>query len=329
MRVQTPEKPGRIASLDQFRGYAIFGMLWVNYLGAFKCMPELFKHHDEYITYADTIAPVFMFVVGIGFRLSLIRRIAQDGAYRAYRDAVRRYLVLIGVGVVLYGPLPENWRYWWDALVDIGFGALLALPFLMSSVRVRMLVSFACWGLYQLLYLTTGYGAWTMAHSIDGGPLGPLSWAPILLFGTIAYDLIAARDNKNLVTACLAWGLGLSATGFLLYLPWGDLKAQWLFSQRSMEIPYPILATGLCFLTYLPFHYLNDVRKFNIPTLTLIGMNPLILYILQNALCDLYGPLVVPEDSGILLALVGFVFLYGCCYAVAWKFKKDNVIIKL
>lgn len=327
---QTNENPSRIASLDQYRGYAILGMLLVNHLGHFNCMPEQLRHHANYMSYADTIAPLFMFVVGMGFRLSLQRRIAQDGARRAYVSALKRYFALICVGIVLYDPAPEEWRYWWDALVDIGFGGMLSLPFIMRGQAVRAIAGAGYWVLYQAIFLFTNYGAWTMERSIDGGPLGPLSWAPILLFGTIAYDLVATRDRRTILNGCLAWGFALSVAGVLLHFPLPGIKGCWLFSQRSMELPYPVLATGLCFLMYLPFYYLNDVRKINIPTLALIGMNPLIIYILQNALADMYGSsFIVPEDCALPLALLDFVFLYACCYAVAWKLHKDRVVIKL
>ncbi len=323
-------RTSRIASIDQYRGYAILGMLVVNHLGDFPCMPEQFRHHDSYMTFADIIAPLFMFVVGMGFRLSLQRRIAQDGARAAYTSSIRRYLVLICVGIVLYDPAPEQWRYWWDALVDIGFGAILSLPFMMRSLKVRAIAGACCWALYQAVFAFTEYGAWTVERSIDGGPLGPLSWAPILLFGSIAYDLVETRNHRSIVNGCLGWGLALSTAGVLLYFPIAGIKGYWLFSQRSMEIPYPILATGLCFLMFLPFHFLNDRLRLNIPTLGLIGMNPLVIYILQNALGDMYGPsLIVPEDCGCILAMVDFAFLYACCYAVAWKLNKDRVVIKL
>lgn len=322
--------PSRIASLDQYRGFAILAMLVVNHLGEFPCMPEQFRHHETYMTFADLVAPLFMFVVGMSFRLSLQRRIEQAGKRKAYTAATKRYLVLICIGIVLYDPSPEEWRYWWDALVDIGFGAILALPFIMRGTAVRAVAGAAYWISYQALFLLTGYGSWTMEHSIDGGPLGPLSWAPILLFGTIAYDLIATRDRGTIVKGSLGWGLALSAVGILLYFPLPGIKDSWLFSQRSMEIPYPLLATGLCFLMYLPFYFLNDLVKIDIPTLAVIGMNPLVIYVLQNLLGDLYGPsLIVPENSGVLLALVDFAFFFGCCYAVAWKLRKDRIIIKL
>ncbi|MCX6913555.1 MAG: sulfatase-like hydrolase/transferase, partial [Verrucomicrobia bacterium] len=46
---------------------------------AWDSMPEAFKHHHDYITYADTIAPLFMFVVGMGFRLSILRNVQSRG----------------------------------------------------------------------------------------------------------------------------------------------------------------------------------------------------------------------------------------------------------
>lgn len=317
----------RIASIDQYRGYAIFGMIWVNYLGQFDVMPWMFKHHRYGMSYADTIAPLFIFVVGMGFRLSYLRRIEKDGYWPATWRAAKRYVVLVLVGIVLYGPM--NWQWWWDALVDIGFGGLLALPFMLRSTAVRAGAAFAYLIAYQIIYMKTGYGEWTMKNSIDGGPLGIMSWAPILLFGTIAYDLIATRDNRKILYGCLAWGIVLSVLGWALKLPWGEFKAEWPFTQRGMTIPYPLYSTGLCFLMYLPFYWICDVKNWRFPILTILGMNPLVIYTVQYALLELYDTFIVPEDSGVVLALLGFTALMGACYAVAWRLYKDNVVIKL
>lgn len=324
-----PAASNRIASIDQYRGYAIFGMILVNYLGEFDSMPWQFKHHHYGMSYADTIAPLFMFVVGMGFRLSLQRRIDRDGRMRAYRAALKRYAILIGVGIVLYGPALDNWRYWWDALVDIGFAGILSLPFLTGSMGVRAGAAFGMLILYQSLYMTTGYGEWTMARSIDGGPLGPLSWAAILLFGTIAYDIVATGDRRKLVTGFLAWGLMLCAAGWLLKFEWPGIKAEWPFTQRGMTVPYPLYSSGLCFLMYLPFYYVCDVKGWKFPHFTALGLNPLVIYIVQQALGDMHGTFVVPEDSGPALAVFGFVAFYLACYAVAWRLERDRVLIKL
>lgn len=55
---------GRLVYLDQVRGYAIFGMILVNILGMFDVMPWILKHHHEGFSYADHIAPLFLFIVG-------------------------------------------------------------------------------------------------------------------------------------------------------------------------------------------------------------------------------------------------------------------------
>ncbi len=326
---RTAARPDRISSIDHYRGYAIFGMILVNYLGGFDSMPWQFKHHDHRMSYADTIAPLFMFVVGMGMRLSLQRRSLNGHTTPAYTAALRRNITLIAVGIVLYGPRLENWLYWWDALVDIGFAGILALPFLMRSVLVRTAAAIGYLVLFQSISMTTAYGEWTLSNSIDGGPLGPLSWATLLLFGTILQDLSVSKNSRKIITGCLAWGLALSAAGWMLHLSWPGLKAEWPFSQRGMTAPYPLYSAGLCFLGYLPFYWWCDVKKRNIPHLRTLGMNALVVYIVQQALSDLHGSFVVGRDSQPVMAAIGFVAFYLTCYAVAWRLRKDGVIIRL
>jgi predicted acyltransferase len=66
---------GRIASLDQFRGYTVAGMLLVNFLGGFAVVPAVLKHHNTYCSYADTIIPQFFFAVGFAYRLTFLKRL--------------------------------------------------------------------------------------------------------------------------------------------------------------------------------------------------------------------------------------------------------------
>lgn len=319
----------RIPSIDQYRGYAVLGMILVNYLGGFDSMPWHFKHHDNAMSYADTIAPLFMFVAGMGLRLSLLRRLADGTPGEVYLAVLRRYTALILVGIVVYGPALDNWRYWWDALVDIGFAGILALPVLRLGCTARAVTAIVYLVLYQTVYMATGYGEWTMSRSIDGGPLGTLSWAFIFILGTIAYDAIAAKDRRRIVRTFVGWGFALCALGWLLRAEWPGLKEAWPFTQRGMTIPYAMYSTGLCFLMYLPFHYLCDVRGCKLPHLTVLGMNPLVIYIVQQALGDMHGSFIVRDDSSASIALLGFAAFYLSCYAVAWRLAKDRVVIKL
>jgi predicted acyltransferase len=316
----------RIAAIDQARGYAILGMILVNVLGHFDVMPWMLKHHREGFSYADHIAPLFLFIVGMGFRLSFLRRAARDGLQRARRDALRRYLILCALGLV-YGFFDFKVSVW-DALLDIGMAGLLALPFMHLGRAARLAAGVALLTLYQTLFSCTPYGAWVMGHSINGGPLGPLSWAFILLAGTVAWDLVATARPQRIIRGCLAGTLLFSAAGWALRAPWPGLKPLWPFTQYGMTAPYPLYAAGLCFLTVLVFYLACDQYKLRFPHLSVLGYNPLVIYILQ-ALLVLVAGMTVPDSAPWPVALGTFITVYACCYGVAFGLFRGGRSIRL
>src|SRR5438128_10619417 len=151
----------RIVSLDQFRGYTVLGMLFVNFVGKFdvfdRILDGVFKHHNTYCSYADTIMPHFFFAVGFAYRLTLLKRLKVEGRQTAYARVVRRNLGLILLGVVLYH-LDGRFDTWaelqslgiigfmqtafqrnvFQTLVHIGVTALWILPVIASGATVRM-----------------------------------------------------------------------------------------------------------------------------------------------------------------------------------------------
>ena len=314
----------RKLSIDQFRGFAIFGMIMVNYLNHFEAIPETFKHPHYGMTFANAIAPFFLIAVGMGFRISFVNMVSRNGLRSAVVHAVKRYLILIFIGFVLYGP--DIRVDIWDALVDIGFAGLLAMPFILQSKTVRAVAAFSFLIIYQLLFVCAGYGEWTMARSIDGGPLGPLSWVSILLFGTILYDLLKENSSRDFSRKVVIWGIVLTVLGYLLSL----LQPQevWQFSQRSMSMAYPILASGIGFLTFLLFYLLNDVSKIELPHLTILGVNPLLIYIVQEVLIEMHGKLL-DSKAPVWQALCGFAIIYTLCYLVARYLWRNKIVVKI
>ena len=314
----------RILSLDQFRGFAIFGMILVNYLGHFDVIPETFKHPRFGMTFANAIAPFFLFAVGMGLRVSLMNRIQKIGQKKSYLMAAKRYFVLILIGIVLYGPDPVC--NMWDALVDIGFAGLLTLPFILTGRWIRISLAFVFVIIYQLVFAFTGYGEWTMQHSIDGGPLGPVSWASILFFGTVLMDDLLNSSPSSFIKQSLIMGLLLTILG--LGMSYLQPESLWQFSQRSMTMAYPILASGLSFVVFVFFYWLNDLRKIEIPHLTLLGLNPLILYIVQNILIDYYGS-ILDIKAPLWQALSSFVVIYLLCYVVGRYMARNKIVVKI
>src|SRR5512138_3555414 len=118
---------GRIASLDQFRGYTVAGMFLVNFLGGYACMPAVFSHHNTYCSYADTIMPQFFFAVGFAYRLTFLKRLKTVGSGPAIRAAIKRNIGLILLGFVIYH-LDGEVKSWAD-LGRLGVKGFLAQAF--------------------------------------------------------------------------------------------------------------------------------------------------------------------------------------------------------
>lgn len=324
MEEESKVRRARIVSLDQFRGFAIFGMILVNYLGYFEKIPETMKHPHYGMTFANTIAPFFLIAVGMGFRMSIRNRIIKYGRKSSYLTAIKRYLILIIIGIVLYGPDPVCGM--WDALVDIGFAGLLTLPFILSKKWIRIVLAFLYLIIYQCLFAFTGYGEWTMRYSIDGGPIGILSWASILFFGTVLMDDLEKLTGREFIKRSLIGGFILMIIGYILSLL--NPQELWQFSQRSMTMAYPLLAAGMSFIVFVFFYWLNDIKKLEIPHLTLLGMNPLILYILQNVLIAYHGE-YLNKNSPVWLAICGFMVICFICYVVARYMHINKLVIKI
>ncbi|GMV99157.1 MAG: membrane protein [Candidatus Hydrogenedentota bacterium] len=358
-------QPKRIVSVDQLRGYAIFGMLLVNASGLFfdpvtstlespgaqkfwdACLFQL-SHHKTTFTYADTIAPLFVFVVGMGMRLSWLRRSESTGLWQGRKSLMKRYAIMVLIAFALYA----GWL--WDALMDIGLAGLLAVAFIDKKPRTRLIAAFALVALYQSIYTFTSYGTW-VAHgkfslddadyvpflvrliplngelfgtSLNGGPLGPLSWVMMLLFGSYAYDLMSERNEKKLVLGCLTWGVALCAAGYALHVEWPGLKTEWPFSARYMNAPFPLWATGLCFLQLLAFYLICDKLNLRIPTFTSVGMNPLILYIAQSLFLDVAEGFA-PEQWSLLAGIAGFAVFWGVIAGSAYFMHQRKIYIKI
>jgi len=246
----TPSK-GRIASLDQYRGYAIFGMLLVNFFGHYdtewvKIMGDSglkdllmwffgkqLHHHGEYMTYADTVAPIFMFVVGIGMRLSWTKRTQALEPGQARKSMAKRYFTLVLIAFTIY----TGWL--WDALMNIGLAGLVALLVVDKKWYVRIAYALGLVVAYQLIFSNTSYGMWLLrmgkygrdlewplittllplrgdilSVQINGGLLGHWGWAMMLITGTIAYDIMATRDANKIIPALLAMGLIYTVAGW-------------------------------------------------------------------------------------------------------------------
>jgi predicted acyltransferase len=228
-----PTPPRRIASLDQFRGYAVAGMFLVNFAGSFDATPLLLTHQNNFCSYADTVMPQFFFAVGFAFRLTFARRVAAEGAARAYGRMVRRILGLALVAIVVYTvpQLATTWeqmvqlepdeaigpavRTWFQTLMHIAVTTLWILPVIRASAAVRVAFAVAS----SALFLAAShwfYFDWVQTGGIDGGVLGFLAWTIPTIAGTLACDVVTNADAKSPAGRLFAWAAIMMLAGWLL-----------------------------------------------------------------------------------------------------------------
>lgn len=251
----------RLVSLDQFRGYTIVGMDTVNLIGRFAVSPYLFKHHNTFCSYADTIMPHFLFAVGFAFRLSFGRRELGRAKAASYVRVLWRLVGLLLVALFVFQfdgrLLPTHWidlasrhawselwrpfgKNWTQTLFQIALATLWVVPVIRLRARWRMayLVGSA---LLHLLVNQWFYFHWMVAPPVRGhvgGPLGFLTWSIPTLVGTLACDLVAGAPGGPYWKRLFATALGLMALGWLMSCGtrWYDVDPEPAFGAKASVI---------------------------------------------------------------------------------------------
>jgi predicted acyltransferase len=83
--IRKPSATKRIASIDQFRGFAILLMVLADYFNNISTVPAWLKHAPDIgYTLIDLVAPLFVFAIGLTYGMSFRRRFDRYGAWRTY-----------------------------------------------------------------------------------------------------------------------------------------------------------------------------------------------------------------------------------------------------
>jgi len=319
--VLSPASP-RLKSIDVFRGATIVAMILVN---------GQFSHDDSYRqlahaawngwTFADTIFPCFLFIVGVSLTLSTESRVARgEDRSSLLAHALRRSLLIFACGVVIeYLRVPSR------GFPFIGLQDHLQLSGVLQKIAVCYLSAFLIYlwaGLrgvivgiigLNLLYLgllyfypVRGCGAGSLAVScnfpgyldeivLDGfrwnsaafdpdGVGGILPAITSVLFGVLAGQLLLGKRGPRQRL------LGLLGGGLVLIVA-GELLATWVpINKQLWTTSFAVFTSGLAATALTCTIWLVDGRRplrFWFRPLEIIGMNAIAAYLISRLLANL------------------------------------------
>lgn len=356
----TAALPRRLHSLDQFRGYTIAGMFVVNFLAGYPVTPSLLRHHNTYLSYADTIMPQFFFAVGFALRLAYLRHIERHGLIQARRMAIRRFALLIAVGAVVYhlddlvrfAANPSAFdgakfvhkffeRSFFQALVHIALASLWCLPVITRPAGVQLIWA-AGSGLLHLALSASFWHEWLRAHRvIDGGPLGFLTWTIPLIGGSLCWMHIENRGREAPTWPLLASGAALTVGGYALsclsgggviaappFVPPWHPRDLWTMSQQSGSLSYLVCSTGLSILVYLFFLWWTGLGRRQVALFRTLGVNALAAYVVSILVDSAISPFF-PKTSSTLWLTFGFALFFLLSWAPIRIMERRNVFLRL
>lgn len=315
-RLHEPEE--RLLSLDFLRGGAIFFMVLLNALYFYEAVPSWLKHApDDGLTLPDLGVPIFLFALGVAYRISLERWLEKSGRKKAIVHYVLRYLVLWAFG--FFGELMVFGHFTWGVLATIGAVGLYCLPLLFLPPLVRLILSLLLLLAYQGAIMA-GVPVYFIQDGL-GGPLATFAWGFVVIAASSCGNWMKERFIQKKMLFSLAGGIILLVLGFLLsfFIP---------FNKHKVSLSYVIFTTGLSLIIFLISFILIDIWKIKVPVFIILGKNPLIIYMLSGVL-TLGLNAITPLDASLTTLLVESFIILMINYAIASLLARSKISLRV
>jgi predicted acyltransferase len=290
-----PQK--RLASVDAFRGFTIFGMLLVNNVTLGKAAPDQLVHADwgQGVRFADAIFPWFLLIVGLSIPLAAAshrRKGLGSGAW--VRKVLTRTALLVLLGCAVDSSIKGYPLFCLGVLQLIGLSYLVAALFANLSQYGRLGVAallFAANWLILTCYPVPEFGPGSFAktqnfvtwlnetylktYSLEG-LFSVVSTSGLVILGTIFGDALRREEGMSYTEIGYLFVSGLILTGL------GSLWSQSLPYSKPMWTSSYLLFTGGTGLMVLAFLRLTlDMSPYRLWALPLLifGANAITVYV--------------------------------------------------
>lgn len=316
----------RIEFLDSARGLTVLLMIFVNTVAPFTAIPAWCKHAEGFgFNFADAIAPIFMFIMGLSLDISFAKRLKQG-----MRPTIGHFLKRFGL-LFLFGTIGtvmiffiEHGAIEWIIFQNLAVAGLIVLPFMfIERGWVRTASAFVLMLAYEAL------ATWVIGPKLGAGGEG-FGRAVVFLFaqsfGLATLALFGAGISKRIqegrvLSTSLPWGLALIACGFAL---WPVLPPY----RGLANLSYLLLGLGWGNVTVAALYLVHKAGVANVPVLSALGKNALLMFMVASVLYKCLD-IFVPADSKPLAVGLAAFAVEAICIALAELLKKRNVFIKL
>ena len=326
--------PGRLLSLDVFRGLTVAAMLLVNNPGTWSAVYDPLEHAPWHgWTPTDLIFPFFLFIVGVAMTFSFDAQLAKGASPgRVWARAARRSAVLFLLGLLLaafpyYNLDPGHLRVM-GVLQRIGLAFLLAATVvLFTSLRAQVGIAAALllgyWAAMTLVPVP-GFGAgdlskdgslaayvdrmvlgtdhlWAQAKTWD--PEGLLSTLPAV--ATVLLGVFAGRWLRGGRTPAER-AVGLFAAANVLLVAGLVWNAAFPINKNLWTSSYVLFTGGVALHVLAMTYWLVDVRGWKRWTrpFVVFGVNAIAAFFLSGVMARLLTLIKVPGGK----TLKGWIF---------------------
>jgi predicted acyltransferase len=320
----TIEQPGRLLSLDLFRGLVMFLLIaegagvynaFLNFTsesegGLIHSILIQFHHHPwNGLRFWDLIQPSFMFIVGVSMVYSISKRFDRGDSWNiVFKHIAIRCLILLAFGTGLHciyaGEMIWILR---NVLAQLSVTILITFLIFRLPWKQQLAISIGLILISDLTYRVfpvegfnhpytpdENFGTWM--DNLLRNPISPGHWVAINCIPTAAHTIWGSLTGQllkrnrpqlfKLKTLAIAGAIGL-VTGYLI---------NWGFGSETLRIPiikristgsFVLASGGWCFLLLALFYYATDIRGWRPGWLTIInvaGTNSIFIYLVANTL---------------------------------------------
>ena len=303
----------RDLSIDRYRGALVLMMVIGDYIAGVNWIPDFLKHAPDIgFTIADTVAPAFVFVIGLNYETSFLRRFEKDQS-AAYKYFLMRYVALLGIGAVLTaGANLVDRPTGWGVLESLGVAGVLTLLVIRLPIWLRFTIALLLLTSYQ--YFLDNYLLESVLGSGHGGFYGSLSWTAQLILATCVAAMWRKGNRPYLL--CNLGLLVITAIAVLV-VP---------VSKNRVSLSYVLLSLTISSIVFLLIKSLERFGRTKSGLFCWWGRNSLALYLIHLLVLSIFGlPNISWWYAEVPLWLFGIqlTVILGFMSALAYLFNRS------